>query len=83
MILGFKRRIVKIIDECVQHTTLFNRCEIFAVELNVTGAIQFKIVLRIVNKGDLELVLLSTKLIKVIAATRLEALEEKEDVVCV
>lgn len=81
MMLVFQIRIVKIFNVCVHHTTLFDRCEIFTVELDVAGAIQFNFVLRIVNKGDLELVLLSTKLIKVIAATRLEALEEKEDVI--
>ena len=74
---------MKILDVFVHHTTLFNRCEIFAVELEVSGAIQFDFILRIVDKGDLELVFLSPKLIKVITATRLEALEEKEDVVCV
>lgn len=81
MILVFQLRIVKIFDVCVHQTSLFNSCKIFAVELDVTGAIQFDFILRIVNKGDLELVLLSPKLIKVITAARLEALEEKEDIV--
>ena len=81
LILGFQLRIVKIFDVFVHHTSLLNRCEIFAVELDVTGAIQFDFIFSIVNKGDLKLVLLSAKLIKIITATRLEALEEKEDVV--
>ena len=72
---------MKLFDVCVQHAALLNRCEIFAVELHVTGTIQFNLILRIVDKGELELVLLSVELVKVIAAARFEALEEKEDVV--